>query len=231
MWVPLQKVNPQNWNDLTLTLPLTSWKDLQNLEVKIENIPTTLAATPTVYLDGMFVEVHYDVPPAFTLIGGENVATSASSSPQVIEVNPSVSIETPAVNAAPFLPPPTIVGITTASDTVTVTVQYVGDFYGGNPLQLFVYPAGTAAERNDAASGGTFAGVPNEGPFVNGIPITQDELDASTKQATIPIVGPSIDPNVGIRTAAMASGIYAVDIAYYDGNIWHLISPQNFTWQ
>ncbi len=61
-WVEFAKVGPDNWQNFTATLPVTSWDDLKKLQVKIEGIPTTLQQIPKVYLDGMFVEVHYEIP-------------------------------------------------------------------------------------------------------------------------------------------------------------------------
>lgn len=62
-WIPIQKVNPENWQDLTITLPISSWDDLKNVQVRVTQIPTLLDPVPHVYLDGMLLEAHYDVPP------------------------------------------------------------------------------------------------------------------------------------------------------------------------
>lgn len=62
LWIQLQKVDLSNWPNLTVALPITKWSDLANLEIKIENIPTSMTTLPPVYLDGMFAEVHYNAP-------------------------------------------------------------------------------------------------------------------------------------------------------------------------
>ena len=226
-WVPLQKVNPSNWKNLTLSLPISSWHDLEKLQIKIESIPTALEAMPKIFLDGMFMEVHYDLPPVFTT--GEGADTNASSGPKVIMVSPGVTIETPPENPTPFVPEPSIVSIDVASDTVSVNVQYVGDFYGGNPLYLFMYPQGTTADRDGPDAAYMFAGQPGS-PSINGLLVGPDALDPSTKQGDITIVRPMATDN-RIATADMTPGTYVVDIAYFDSNIWHLIPPQTFIWQ
>ncbi len=92
-WIPIQKVSEANWKDLTITLPLTNWSDIANLQVRISAIPTSLTVIPPVYLDGMLVEVHYDVGP---LLAGSNGPGSsgqqqnATAGPQIpVVVAPS----------------------------------------------------------------------------------------------------------------------------------------------
>ena len=74
-WIPIQKVNEANWKDLTITLPLANWSDFADLQVRIAAIPTSLTVLPPVYLDGMLVEVHYDVGP---LLVGNDTGSSGS---------------------------------------------------------------------------------------------------------------------------------------------------------
>ncbi len=64
-WIELVKVNPKNWQKLTTVLPLKSWEDIKKVQIRIKDIPTTLKKLPQVFLDGMFLEVQYDVPPIF----------------------------------------------------------------------------------------------------------------------------------------------------------------------
>ena len=61
-WVALAKINPGNWENFTISLPIDNWDDLQGLQVKVEGIPTGLTELPEVFLDGMFVEVEYEFP-------------------------------------------------------------------------------------------------------------------------------------------------------------------------
>lgn len=63
LWIQLAEVNIENWPNLTVALPITSWADLQNLQIKVQGIPTTQDPVPPVYLDGMVVEAHYDAAP------------------------------------------------------------------------------------------------------------------------------------------------------------------------
>ena len=62
LWVEAGKINPVNWPHFTFTLPVTSWDELKKLQVRIEGIPTALPyPLPPVYLDGMLLEVNYEV--------------------------------------------------------------------------------------------------------------------------------------------------------------------------
>lgn len=61
-WGEITKVNPKNWQNLTISLPLKTWDELKKLQISVEGIPTVLNPLPKVYLDGMFVEVHYELP-------------------------------------------------------------------------------------------------------------------------------------------------------------------------
>lgn len=58
-WVSLGTVGYDNWKNYTLSLPITSWQDVANLQIEIRSLPT-LDALPVVYLDGMVLEVTYD---------------------------------------------------------------------------------------------------------------------------------------------------------------------------
>ena len=60
-WISVGEVNMNNWQNFTVTLPVSDWTDLQNLQVRVEGIPTTQDSIPPIYLDGMLLEVHYDV--------------------------------------------------------------------------------------------------------------------------------------------------------------------------
>ena len=72
-WTSIGQVNMQNWQQFTVTLPVSDWTDLQNLQIRVEGIPTTQDPIPPVYLDGMFMEVHYDVASPLSL---SDIATS-----------------------------------------------------------------------------------------------------------------------------------------------------------
>lgn len=60
-WISVGEVNMSNWQQFTITLPISDWTDLQNLQIRVEGIPTTQDPVPPIYLDGMLLEVHYDV--------------------------------------------------------------------------------------------------------------------------------------------------------------------------
>jgi len=66
-WVELQKTSATNWKNLTLTIPVSSWSDVKNLQFRIKGLPTTQAPLPEIFLDGMLLEVRYDVSPDLLL--------------------------------------------------------------------------------------------------------------------------------------------------------------------
>ena len=61
-WVSVGKVNTGNWQKFTVTLPISDWTDLANLQIRVQGIPTTQDPLPPVYLGGMLMEVHYKTP-------------------------------------------------------------------------------------------------------------------------------------------------------------------------
>ena len=76
-FLDVSQVNINNWQQFTVTLPISDWQDLENLQVRIEGIPTTQDPIPPVYLDGMFMEVHYDSQP---LLSNEATSTDETAS-------------------------------------------------------------------------------------------------------------------------------------------------------
>ncbi len=96
-WFELIRVNEENWPHLTLLLPVTEWDELRDLQVNIEEVPTTAAGVPRAYLDGMLIEVQYERPvPASEAIQeiGEPAAEGAipEELEQPGEVEPPVGI-------------------------------------------------------------------------------------------------------------------------------------------
>ena len=67
-WFELSRINPQNWQNFTVPVSVVKWDELGNLQIRIEGIETSLAEIPKVYLDGMFVEVIYEIPAPITII-------------------------------------------------------------------------------------------------------------------------------------------------------------------
>ncbi len=57
-WESIGRINGSNWANFSATIPLTSWDEVERLQVQLNPLPS--AETPTVYLDGMWLEVDYD---------------------------------------------------------------------------------------------------------------------------------------------------------------------------
>src|SRR3989344_1973019 len=65
-WFALADVSEEMIPHLTVPLPVTSWDDLRKVQIGIEGVPAAIVSLPRVLLDGMLLEVHYEVPPAFS---------------------------------------------------------------------------------------------------------------------------------------------------------------------
>ncbi|MDI6733943.1 MAG: hypothetical protein QMD50_00410 [Patescibacteria group bacterium] len=96
-WIELKKANQDNWQNLTVTLPVKSWDELKKIQISIENIPTSLSQIPQIYLDGMFLEAHYELSPELVVGGGvvlesdDSNGVDLSEADQLIESNLSSS--------------------------------------------------------------------------------------------------------------------------------------------
>jgi len=105
-WIDVAKVNVNNWPNFTVTLPISNWQDLQDLQVRIENISTTQDPIPPVYLDGMFLEAHYELPasPAANDLSG---IISAVEEPLASLTQPPPA-PAPSSQTAPIVQPPPV---------------------------------------------------------------------------------------------------------------------------
>lgn len=58
-WQNLGGVNKKNWQDLTLTIPISEWNDLSKIQIKINSIPLA-DNMPYVYLESVQLAVEYE---------------------------------------------------------------------------------------------------------------------------------------------------------------------------
>jgi len=70
-WKSVGKVNESNWKNATVEIPVTSWDEVNELQVALT--PLFSADAPTIYLDGMWLDVHHDI----SLLGIVNTSVSA----------------------------------------------------------------------------------------------------------------------------------------------------------
>lgn len=73
-WQDLGTTNEQNLRDFSVVVPIQSWEDLQNLQIRIDS-PATASGHPGVFLDG--VEVHIEYPTTFGGLVDDQVAAVA----------------------------------------------------------------------------------------------------------------------------------------------------------
>jgi excisionase family DNA binding protein len=57
-WVLLEKINQNNWKNFSAAIPVSSWDELNRLQIAIKTIPS-LDTAPKIYLDGMDARVKY----------------------------------------------------------------------------------------------------------------------------------------------------------------------------
>ncbi|GEM_PF-1237545 len=85
-WFALADVSEEMVPHLTVPLPLTAWEDLARVQIGIEGISAALPMLPKVLLDGMLLEVHYEIPPLITSDANQTenpVSASESATPVV----------------------------------------------------------------------------------------------------------------------------------------------------
>ena len=74
-WQDVGQVTATDWQNFSVTIPVSSWDDINKLQIKLE--PALSADTPTIYLDGMWLEVDYGQSLVGILQDGANAALSA----------------------------------------------------------------------------------------------------------------------------------------------------------
>lgn len=85
-WFELAKVNPQNLPQLTLSLPVNVWDDLRNIQVRVRAIETSLNPVPRVFLDGMLIEIQYEIPPGATIEEATSLLPDGQSEAAIFNV-------------------------------------------------------------------------------------------------------------------------------------------------
>lgn len=58
-WHSIGRVNATNWRDFTVSVPLSSWQDLRDVQIMVAALPS-LTDRPSAYLDGMELRVETD---------------------------------------------------------------------------------------------------------------------------------------------------------------------------
>ena len=67
-WFEAGRVSLDTLPHFTINLPVKNWQELRSLQLRIEDMPSNLKEAPPVHLDGILVEVKYEIPPVY---GGE----------------------------------------------------------------------------------------------------------------------------------------------------------------
>ena len=78
VWQDLGQVSSADWQDYSVTIPVSSWDDINKLQIQLNPLLTVDA--PTIYLDGMWLEVDYNQTLSGILQNGANAALDAVSS-------------------------------------------------------------------------------------------------------------------------------------------------------
>lgn len=101
-WKSVGRVSESNWKNATVEIPVSSWDEVNKLQVALT--PLFTADAPTIYLDGMWLEVHHDI----SLLGIVNTGVSAvaDATQSVVDtvgnlLNSAISAVTDAVSSQP----------------------------------------------------------------------------------------------------------------------------------
>lgn len=110
-WKSIGRVNASNWRDFTATIPLSSWDDLQNVQIMVSALPS-LTDRPPVYLDAMELRVETDATFAESAAAAVGTASDVLDSAinAVLSLLPGekepaatvISVEPPAPQPAPI---------------------------------------------------------------------------------------------------------------------------------
>ncbi len=76
-WQTLGRINESNWQSFSPQISLMSWEDVERLQVQITPLPSV--EMPTVFLDGLWLEVEYDKTLADSLQEGMETVVDFTS--------------------------------------------------------------------------------------------------------------------------------------------------------
>lgn len=91
-WIFISKVSNLNWENLTFSLPVSSWEDLRKIQLSVETIPSALDQLPKVYLDGFVMNVQYDIPPAVDIFEGDSISNDDLEQIRLPEQTPVIEL-------------------------------------------------------------------------------------------------------------------------------------------
>ena len=77
-WQDLGQVNADNWKNFSVTIPVTSWDDINTLQIQLSPIPSV--DMPAIYLDSAWLHVDYGTTFTGVLQQGANLALNAINS-------------------------------------------------------------------------------------------------------------------------------------------------------
>jgi hypothetical protein len=78
VWQDLGQVSESGWQNFSVTIPVSSWGDINKLQIQLN--PLLSMDAPTIYLDGMWLEVDYNQSLGGILQDGANAAFDAVGS-------------------------------------------------------------------------------------------------------------------------------------------------------
>ncbi len=74
-WQDLGQVTESDWQGFSVTIPVNSWSEINQLQIQLNPLITT--EPPTIYLDGMWLQVNYGQTPLGLLESGATDALNA----------------------------------------------------------------------------------------------------------------------------------------------------------
>jgi len=103
-WVIAGTVSESNFQNYSITVPITSWDDLKKLQVMISTVPT-VDAKPDVYLESIALTVNYGSSIIDDVSAGLNDVNNAANTAADAIDN---ALQQPSAPPAPSVPPPPV---------------------------------------------------------------------------------------------------------------------------
>ena len=77
-WIALERINRYNWYKLSVSIPVKSWEDLENLQIMVSALPS-LETKPNIYLEAIELEVESNLTVRESTADSVKALTEAAS--------------------------------------------------------------------------------------------------------------------------------------------------------
>ncbi|MFA6365163.1 MAG: hypothetical protein WCW78_02055 [Candidatus Paceibacterota bacterium] len=77
-WKSIGKVNESNWRDTTIDVPVTSWEEIDRLQIEL--VPLFSVDSPTIFVDGMWIQIQHENSLLGAIKGGASAVVDFTQS-------------------------------------------------------------------------------------------------------------------------------------------------------